>query len=63
MIDERHTRNNHEMRQTKLRRSLILLNKNKDKTNETIKTTEKEKIIEQVEFKYEKLHIQSLFLV
>jgi hypothetical protein len=51
------------MRQTKLRRSLILLNKNKDKTNETIKTTEKEKIIEQVEFKYEKLHIQSLFLV
>ena len=55
LIDERHTRNNNEMRQSKLRRSLILLNQTKEKTNETLKTNDKEKIIEQVESKSERL--------
>jgi hypothetical protein len=36
------------MRQFKLRRELIRLNKNKDKTNEILKTNDKAKLIEQV---------------
>lgn len=48
MINQRHQRDNHEMRQFKLRRELIRLNKNKDKTNEILKTNDKAKLIEQV---------------
>ncbi len=48
LINQRHQRDNHEMRQFKLRRELIRLNKNKDKTNEILKTNDKAKLIEQV---------------
>jgi hypothetical protein len=55
LIDQRHTRNNHEMRQAKLRHTLIRLNKNQDQTNKILKTNDKEKLIEQYETRLLKL--------
>ncbi|CAF0977338.1 unnamed protein product [Rotaria sordida] len=47
IINQRHIRDNHEMRQLKLQRTLIRLNNTKDRSLETLKTSDKSKFIEQ----------------
>lgn len=51
IINQRRKRDNNEMRQSKLRRALIRLNKTKDKSIEILTTNDKAKFIEQVKQK------------
>ncbi|CAF4772315.1 unnamed protein product, partial [Rotaria sp. Silwood2] len=47
IFNQRHIRDNHEMRQLKLHRTITRLNETKDKSLETIKTNDTAKLIEQ----------------